>query len=116
MAGSETESGEVAPESSARAAGLRYVSDREPGFARRRRGRGFQYTDLMRRETGKATSTIATMQVVVSQVRRGRIPQNYTTVMTRQSLADLTSVVADLRQVTALARIWPAASAGSNAC
>jgi len=45
MAGTVKESDEVAPESSARAAGLRYVSDREPGFARRRRGRGFQYTD-----------------------------------------------------------------------
>ena len=40
-----TEPSEDAPESSARAAGLRYVSDREPGFARRRRGRGFQYID-----------------------------------------------------------------------
>ena len=45
MAGTMTEPDEVAPQSSARAAGLRYVSDREPGFARRRRGRGFQYTD-----------------------------------------------------------------------
>jgi DNA topoisomerase-1 len=45
MAGTVKESDEVAPESPARAAGLRYVSDREPGFARRRRGRGFQYTD-----------------------------------------------------------------------
>jgi DNA topoisomerase I len=31
------------PERSARAAGLRHVSDEEPGIARRRRGRGFQY-------------------------------------------------------------------------
>jgi DNA topoisomerase I len=45
MAGTVTELVEDAPESSARAAGLRYVSDREPGFARRRRGKGFQYTD-----------------------------------------------------------------------
>jgi DNA topoisomerase I len=36
---------DVAPESSARAAGLRYVSDRDAGFTRRRRGRGFQYID-----------------------------------------------------------------------
>ena len=43
MAGSVTEPIEDAPESSARAAGLRYVSDREPQIARRRRGRGFQY-------------------------------------------------------------------------
>lgn len=60
-----------------------------------------EYHDLMRRETGKATSTIATMQVVVGELRRGRITQNYATVMTRQSVADLTSVVADLRQITA---------------
>jgi DNA topoisomerase-1 len=36
-------SGEVAPELSARAAGLRYTTDAEPGIRRRRRGRGFQY-------------------------------------------------------------------------
>src|SRR3954454_10633635 len=45
MAATVLEPIEDAPESSARAAGLRYVSDREPGFARRRRGKGFQYTD-----------------------------------------------------------------------
>ena len=59
------------------------------------------YQDLMRRETAKATGTIATMQVVVSELRRGRITQYYATVMTRQSVADLTSVVTDLRQITA---------------
>ena len=59
------------------------------------------YHDLLRRETDKATSTIATMQVVVAELRRGRITQNYATVMTRQSVADLTSVVTDLRQITA---------------
>ncbi len=59
------------------------------------------YHDLMRRETGKATSTIATMQVVVGELRRGRITQSYATVMTRQSGADLTSIVTDLRQITA---------------
>ena len=31
------------PEADARAAGLRYVTDREPGISRRRRGRGFSY-------------------------------------------------------------------------
>jgi len=78
-----------------------------------------EYHDLMRRETGKATSTIATMRVVVGQLRRGRMPQNYATVMTRQSVADLTSVLTDLRQITApsadlargqrrLARVTPA--------
>jgi DNA topoisomerase I len=33
----------VEPERSARAAGLRYVTDQQPGITRRRRGRGFQY-------------------------------------------------------------------------
>jgi hypothetical protein len=55
----------------------------------------------MRREADKTTSTIATMQVVVGELRRGRITQNYATVMTRQSVADLTAVVTDLRQITA---------------
>ena len=55
----------------------------------------------MRRETAKATSTVATMQVVVGELRRGRITQNYATVMARQSVADLTSIITDLRQITA---------------
>jgi DNA topoisomerase-1 len=33
----------IEPERSARAAGLRYVSDERPGITRRKRGRGFQY-------------------------------------------------------------------------
>ena len=33
----------IEPERSARAAGLRYVTDEQPGITRRRRGRGFQY-------------------------------------------------------------------------
>jgi hypothetical protein len=41
------------------------------------------------------------MQVVVSELRRSGITQNYATVMTRQSVADLTSVITDLRQITA---------------
>ena len=45
MAGTVTEPIEDAPESSAPSAGLRYVSDHGTGFARRRRGRGFQYID-----------------------------------------------------------------------
>src|SRR3954470_5955034 len=45
MARTVSEPIEDAAESSARAAGLRYVSDREPGFGRRRRGKGFQYVD-----------------------------------------------------------------------
>ncbi len=38
-----SEPAEVDPEISARAAGLRYVTDAEPGITRRRRGRGFGY-------------------------------------------------------------------------
>jgi DNA topoisomerase I len=34
---------DIEPERSARSAGLRYVTDDEPGITRRRRGRGFQY-------------------------------------------------------------------------
>ncbi len=37
-------SGKVTPALSARAAGLRYVSDDQPGISRRRRGKGFQFT------------------------------------------------------------------------
>ena len=59
------------------------------------------YHDLMRRETAKATSTVATVQVVVGELRRSRITQNYATVMARQSVADLTSIITDLRQITA---------------
>ena len=33
----------IEPARSARAAGLRYVSDERPGITRRKRGRGFQY-------------------------------------------------------------------------
>jgi DNA topoisomerase-1 len=35
----------VDPEQGARAAGLLYVSDRSPGFTRRKRGKGFEYLD-----------------------------------------------------------------------
>jgi hypothetical protein len=59
-----------------------------------------QYQDLMRRETDKAQSTIETMRLVIDEIRHGRITENYATVMTRQSIADLTSVVTDLRQIT----------------
>jgi DNA topoisomerase I len=40
----ETALPDMAPESSARSAGLRYVSDDKPGIKRVRRGRGFSYT------------------------------------------------------------------------
>src|SRR5688572_10915871 len=35
----------TSPTEMAKAAGLRYVSDRQPGYHRRRRGRGFTYVD-----------------------------------------------------------------------
>ena len=41
------------PRSAARAAGLRYVSDGDPGFTRRRRGRGFQYLSSRGRPLSK---------------------------------------------------------------
>ncbi len=40
---SSSEPAWLGPEASARRAGLRYVSDDEPGISRRRRGRGFSY-------------------------------------------------------------------------
>jgi hypothetical protein len=59
-----------------------------------------QYQDLIRRETDKAQSSIETMRLVIDEIRHGRITENYATVMTRQSITDLTSVVTDLRQIT----------------
>src|ERR1051325_2107288 len=46
------QNGSIAPEpmESARAAGLRYVSDETPGFSRERRGKGFRYLDLRGKE------------------------------------------------------------------
>src|SRR3954464_6676652 len=40
----------VEPVESAKAAGLRYVSDDTPGFSRERRGQGFRYLDLNGKE------------------------------------------------------------------
>jgi hypothetical protein len=62
------------------------------------------YHDLARRETDKARSAIATMQVVVDELRRQRITRNYATVVSRQSSADVTSVLTDVRQITAPGR------------
>ena len=42
---SQPESVRIPPEVSAKAAGLRYVSDERPGIERRRHGRGFRYLD-----------------------------------------------------------------------
>ena len=46
------------PRASARAAGLRYVSDRTPGFRRQRSGKGFTYLDL----EGKPTRDEASLK------------------------------------------------------
>src|SRR5438105_3395426 len=54
MAATVLEPIEDAPESSARAAGLRYVSDREPGFGRRRRGKGVEYAGADSRSAPRA--------------------------------------------------------------
>ena len=59
------------------------------------------YHDLMRRETAKSQSAIATAQVVVDRLQRQRITQNYSTVTARQADADITAVITDLHQVTA---------------
>lgn len=59
------------------------------------------YHDLIRRETDKSQSAIATAQVVVGQLRRQWITKNYSTVTARQSDADLAAVITDLRQITA---------------
>jgi hypothetical protein len=59
------------------------------------------YHDVIRRETDKTTSTLATIQLVVGDLRKQRITKNYAVVMSRQVDADLTAVLADLRQITA---------------
>jgi hypothetical protein len=59
------------------------------------------YHDLVRRETAKSQSALATAQVVVNQLRRGRITKNYATVTARQADADITAVITDLHQITA---------------
>lgn len=43
------------PRASAKAAGLRYVADDEPGYTRRRCGRGFSYRDWNRRTVRRAS-------------------------------------------------------------
>ncbi|WP_407520947.1 DNA topoisomerase IB [Methylobacterium oryzisoli] len=56
----------------AREAGLRYVSDEEPGYRRKRSGRGFRYLDA----SGKAV----TDQAVLDRIRGLAIPPAYTDV------------------------------------
>ena len=60
-----------------------------------------QYADLMRRETDKAQSALATMQRVFTWVANDKITANYATITGHQSVADLTAVATDLHQVTA---------------
>jgi len=50
------------PRADAAAAGLRYVEDGEPGFSRRRRGKGFEYLDIR----GKTLSDAGTKERVSS--------------------------------------------------
>jgi DNA topoisomerase-1 len=56
----------------ARAAGLRYVDDRQPGLRRLRRGRGFVYVDQSGRRIGDAD--------VLARIRKLAIPPAYTDV------------------------------------
>ena len=60
-----------------------------------------QYADLMRRETDKTESALATMQRVFAWVANDKITSNYATVTGHQSIADLAAVATDLHQVTA---------------
>lgn len=62
----------VANRRAARAAGLRYVNDGEPGIARRRAGRGFAYRD----PRGRAVSAAKTLE----RIRALAIPPAYTEV------------------------------------
>lgn len=55
---------DAAPEQSAKDAGLRYVSDRQPGIARRRHGRSFRYID----PDGKPVRDAATIARIRSLV------------------------------------------------
>jgi hypothetical protein len=59
------------------------------------------YADLMRRETDKAQSAIATIRLVLSDGSQGKIPRNTAIVSIRQAVADLTGVTTDLAQIAA---------------
>lgn len=58
------------------------------------------YHDLLRRETDKTQSALATTQVLIDELQRHRITKNYATVVSRQADTDITAVVTDLRQIT----------------
>jgi DNA topoisomerase-1 len=62
----------VDPLESAKAAGLRYVNDDEPGLRRRKRGTGFAYTDPQ----GRAVKDAATLE----RIRKLAIPPAWTDV------------------------------------
>jgi hypothetical protein len=67
------------------------------------------YNDLMRRETDKAQSSIATIRLILRDASYGKIPRNYAIVSIRQAAADLTGITTDLAQIAA-----PAAKANSQ--
>ena len=75
---SESETAETSPEprvdirDAAREAGLRYVSDEEPGYRRKRSGRGFRYLD--------AAGSAVTDEAVLQRIRKLAIPPAYTDV------------------------------------
>ena len=75
---SESETAETSPEprvdirDAAREAGLRYVSDEEPGYRRKRSGRGFRYLD--------AAGTAVADEAVLQRIRKLAIPPAYTDV------------------------------------
>src|SRR4030095_16417451 len=62
----------VAPEESAQAAGLRYVSDTQPGIRRRRAGKGFAYVGTDGKKIRDARE--------LSRIRKLAIPPAYTDV------------------------------------
>ena len=59
------------------------------------------YQDLLRRETDKTQSSLATMHQSLSLILGGKMTRNYAAVVSHHSAADLTSVATDLAQIEA---------------
>jgi hypothetical protein len=59
------------------------------------------YADLMRREVATASSALGSAQLVIAQVRAGRITVTYAQVGLRQAADDLDGVATDLAQIIA---------------
>jgi hypothetical protein len=59
------------------------------------------YADLMRRETDKTESSLATMQQLAGLMASGKLTRNYAVVMSRQLTSDLTAIQRDLAQIHA---------------